>query len=651
MTHLKIQQKNVSEGGSVENVSGALIAALYAISKDPNLVYDSTDLKGDLQATATYQKYATELHAQYPNLNITALSWYLYFMDPQIESYWANSEYGDSIGISINSAQSVNAWPSRQSEYNTFVPYSNLRNGIYAFYGDNTITSFDELGSFINIKSIPECAFRKSSITSIDLTNIESLGSGAFTGSNLQGIINLPNLKTFAARATNIAGYNTNYQCFTNVKGITGVNLCQNLPSGLKIPSIQNEMFCGCSNLSFITGLEDVVTIYGNAFLNCSNLQNLDSTKSLLIIDHEAFKNSGLRCIDITKCSQIKSNVFQGCTDLIDLTTNDQSQMTSGEKTITLDVSTVDDGAFRDCNLANKTITLPNLNSIASNCFQNTRVMAVVAPNVTSVKQQAFQNNQSLQSVELGDVTEIGREAFASCSTLSSVKFGNNVNDLTGVKSIGLYAFRYSTQLQQNLNIEHLNLPNLKTLAFGAFIECTKIQTVDNLGSITRLEGATFRDCTNLTSVTFPNTLTYCNLNAFYNTKVTKLIVPEGALTTIFGQTPISTLKYIEIPSTTTDMGAFFYRSLEGTNSSPAVVIKATVPPTLTYDKSSEVGYTTSGAGRFLGIYVPDESLSAYMNAENAWQNESVQSKLKPISQLQTDSPECWAEYQQGLSN
>jgi hypothetical protein len=48
MTHLKIQQKNVSEGGSVENVSGALIAALYAISKDPNLVYDSTDLKGDL---------------------------------------------------------------------------------------------------------------------------------------------------------------------------------------------------------------------------------------------------------------------------------------------------------------------------------------------------------------------------------------------------------------------------------------------------------------------------------------------------------------------------------------------------------------------------------------------------------------------------
>jgi hypothetical protein len=71
-------------------------------------------------------------------------------------------------------------------------------------------------------------------------------------------------------------------------------------------------------------------------------------------------------------------------------------------------------------------------------------------------------------------------------------------------------------------------------------------------------------------------------------------------------------------------------------------VIKATTPPTLTYyqnDASSTKG------NKFSGIYVPDASLTAYQSATGAWQHSSIQAKLKPISQLQTDNPTAWAKY------
>ena len=54
MTHLVIQQKSIQEGGQREIVSSKAIKLLYDAAKDQNLVYQSTDLKGDLSVDKTY---------------------------------------------------------------------------------------------------------------------------------------------------------------------------------------------------------------------------------------------------------------------------------------------------------------------------------------------------------------------------------------------------------------------------------------------------------------------------------------------------------------------------------------------------------------------------------------------------------------------
>jgi hypothetical protein len=74
-------------------------------------------------------------------------------------------------------------------------------------------------------------------------------------------------------------------------------------------------------------------------------------------------------------------------------------------------------------------------------------------------------------------------------------------------------------------------------------------------------------------------------------------------------------------------------------------VIKATTPPTLIYYKNDADLASSTRGDKFSGIYVPDASLTAYQSAAGAWQHSSIQAKLKPISQLQTDNPTAWAKY------
>ena len=658
MTHLKIQQKNVSEGGSIENVSGAVISALYNISKDPNLVFESSDLKGDLQVSGTYQKYANELHTQYPNLNITALSWYIYFENSKIEQYWATSEYGDGTGITTTSAQSALTFPKRintifQEETNLTDSSSSWNGGRFAFYKED-ITSFNELGQFSNITTIPYGMFWKcENLTSIDLSNITTLFPRTFSQcSRLAGIINLPKLRNFAARDINISGYNAEGRQFSECIGITEVHFGSDVMAGLKLNTIPEGLFWDSVNLQIVTGLEEVTTIKQSAFRNTSITNLSDLNPNLATVDSYAFRNSPLTCIDITKCTKINGEAFNGCTSLLALDTNNPSEVNNND-TYTLNWTTYDNNGnavFQNCKLTNKTIILPNLTTIPSGCFKGTNIKKVIAPNVTTLKGESFNGCPNLQELELGNVTIIEDDAFVNCSSLTTIKFGNLVNDFSGLTNIGQRVFQ-KDRIPNLILPSTLSFPNLTSLKIGAFAKRTEITSVTNLGIIKTLESSSFNDCTNLTSITFPSTLKTCEQIPM-NLPVVDWILPEGVTTCGIGQTKSygSVLKYVELPSTCTDMGHCFHRSFEGQTVDVRLIIKATTPPTLSLF-ANEIQETKYGLNKMAGIYVPDASLTAYQNAGGIWAYTEMQSKLKPISQLQTDSSYCWNKYQEGLNS
>lgn len=663
MTHLKIQQKNVSEGGSVENVSGQLISALYTLSKDGNLVYDSTDLKGDLQVSATYQKYITELHTQYPGLNITALSYYLFFEDKVIESYWANSEYGDGIGISTTSAQSVSQWPRRHTEYNGMGlqnPESNssYNGGKFAFQSDPTITSFDELGQFTNITSIPGACFRGSSLQSIDLSNITEIQALAFRDTQLSGVINVPNLRTLSARNWNITNYNGDGGQFRSNPSITELNLSSNISSAFKIDTIPEEFVAYCTSLAKVTGLENVYSISTGAFYGCTSLESVDLTNNVTTIGNSSFYNSGIICADLTNVTSIGSNAFQN-THITSTSTWDHEQINSSATSLTINSSVINQDAFKGVRFSPTVISLPNISNLGPGALYGSNVSQVSISNISALPNATFQNCSNLTTVTgLSQCTSIGEYAFYRCSILRSVDL--NWNNIT---TISRNAFEGCT----SLSLQNISIPNLTTLGTRAFWGVTSITTISNLGQIGTLSSGTFGGCSQLSSITLPSSLRTLYCSAFNETLIDVIIGNQGLTTMELGQLKTNHIpfKYVEVPSTVTDMRIFFHRSLEQyqQDNTAVCVVKATTPPTLgyyvaggsvTYDENTRYAAkddTGDGAKRFLGIYVPDSSLSAYLAAPGAWQHSEIQARLKPISQLQTDSPSNWAIYQAGLSS
>ena len=281
-------------------------------------------------------------------------------------------------------------------------------------------------------------------------------------------------------------------------------------------------------------------------------------------------------------------------------------------------------------------INLSNCTKISRSQFKSTPITTINAPRLeTFTGYASFQNCTELTTIQsLGNVSSISNTCFSGCTKLENI----DPSVFSKLTSIGESAFQDDSKLSGTLS-----LPLLTSIGSAAFFNC-RISQITDLGSITTLSQNAFAKC-DLEDGSFviPNTVTTYNVNAICNgTQVTKIIMHEGVTTVGGGQYSNSALEYLELPTTVTNMGHLFHRIAEGTSPHPIIVIKAITPPTLSY-YYNQADSTQQGISRVSAVYVPDASLTAYQNAGGVW--DDVVGKLKPISDLQTDSPTYWNEY------
>jgi len=178
------------------------------------------------------------------------------------------------------------------------------------------------------------------------------------------------------------------------------------------------------------------------------------------------------------------------------------------------------------------------------------------APKITSVEFEkgsvcksignyAFRYCTGLTSVTIPDsVTSIGGNAFSNCTGLTEIQFNAvNMNDLSssnyvfyragesgsGIKvTIGaqvtkipaylFYPSSDSTYAPKITSVEFEKGSVCKSIGDHAFYECTSLTSVTIPDSVTSIGRYAFQSCTGLTSVTIPDSVTSIGGNAFYNT-------------------------------------------------------------------------------------------------------------------------------------
>lgn len=349
------------------------------------------------------------------------------------------------------------------------------------FQDNTTITSFDELQYFTNIKKIESSTFAGSSLQSINLCNITEIDSKAFNNcTSLEFIqlsehcsylgdscfagctslyiedLNLPELATF--------GYNAVVGVL--IKKISSLGHIATLPNtDAKTPKYGNK-----SILEEITIPSSVTVIPARSFYQYTALKKVNGLEHVTKIGDEGFRECSALAMDVvlSSCTEIESYVFDqtaitsfiapvlvniyagccyGCQSLTNVkcasaTTIGGNAFGNCSSLTHFDFSkivSIGSAAFDHSGLAGS-LSLPVLTTMTGEYnFANTSIETFIAPSLGgALGDRIFYNCPLLHTVHIGPVTEIGYLAFGNCPKLTTLVVNATTPPTLDVYGIGL---------------------------------------------------------------------------------------------------------------------------------------------------------------------------------------------------------------------
>ena len=413
--------------------------------------------------------------------------------------------------------------------------------------------------------------------------SIEEFGTNAFQGCNALIEVKIPRNVEMLGDTSFGGGFTTNTYAYT-------FDSCENLervilPNNLRY--IGYAAFSYCPKLKEVVGLENVISINGNAFIDCVSLvgsipeggtepvvnlasaQNIGKSafqgcvniKTLLasvaqsITDHAFADCTSLATVDIgNDLKLLTAYLFENCTSLKTVKIPDTVTlmntgvfMGSGIETITIPAGYTRlnmDSIFENCANLKEVVFAGDVFAIGGpgersgqtkNIFKGcTSLKSITLPNTLLLLGDGVFEGSGLESIEIPElVSSISGTAFADCASLTEIKVNEN-NSFYKAQAGALYSASgslvcYPAGLAYG---DGTLVVNADTKLVGSALRGVNITKVIVEEGVTKIPAAMFSGMTNLQEVQLPTTLTEIGANAFANcVNLTTISIPDSVTT------------------------------------------------------------------------------------------------------------------------
>ena len=397
---------------------------------------------------------------------------------------------------------------------------------IQSLSGDIEIpSSVSYKNNIYNVTSINSFAFSEcSSLKSITIPgSITSIGSSAFSGCSSLESMTLPFIGAEAG-VTSSDTYQYPLGYIFGTSSYTGGTSVRQYYYGSSTSSTTSTTYYIPSALRSVnvTGGD----LLRGTFYNCSMLTNIAIPDSLTSIGASAFyRCSSLTSITIPdSVTNIGFSAFSGCSSLTSITIPDG-------------VTSIGDYTLYNCSSLTS-ITIPD--------------------SVTNIGFSAFSGCSSLTSITIPDsVTSIGSSAFSGCSSLESITLpfigaeagvtSSDTNQYPLGYIFGTNSYTGGTRVEQSYYGSSTNSTTSTTyyipsalrsvnvtggdLLRGTFYNCSMLTNIAIPDSLTSIGASAFYRCSSLTSITIPDSVTNIGFSAFSGcSSLTSITIPDSVM-------------------------------------------------------------------------------------------------------------------------
>ena len=410
-----------------------------------------------------------------------------------------------------------------------------------------------------SVTSIGESVFEGcNGLTSITITDsVTSIGSSIFSGCSSLENITIPFLGEKAG-VTSSDTYQYPFGYIFGTSSYTGgvatkqyyygnstssmTSMTFYIPSSLKSVTVTGGnilygAFYNCSSLTSITIPNSVMSIGGSAFYNCSGLTSVTIPDSVTSIGYYAFggcnKLQNIYITDIASWFNIS-----GLDNLMGYSSSNKKLHINNELatsiTIPNGVTTIPSYAFSGCSGLTSIVIPDSVTAIPSYAFSGCAGLTSVAiPNsVKSIGSSIFSGCSSLENIT---IPFVGEKAGVTSSDTYQCPFGYIFGTSSYTGGVATKQYYYGNSTSSMTSMTFYIPSSLKSVTvtggnilYGAFYNCSSLTSITIPDSVTSIGKYAFYECSGLTSVTIPNSVTSIGAWAFSGCSGLKTVFYAG---------------------------------------------------------------------------------------------------------------------------